>query len=62
MKELQAKQQLFAGSMKEVMWRNLALVLYAAVLVLFTVVSAPAAQFGTAEEAKAMLDRAVAAV
>ena len=44
------------------MWRNLALVLYAAVLVLFTAVSAPAAQFGTAEEAKAMLDRAVAAV
>ena len=62
MKELQAKQQPFAGSMKEVMWRNLALVLYAAVLVLFTAVSAPAAQFGTAEEAKAMLDRAVAAV
>ena len=44
------------------MWRNLALVLYAAVLVLFTAASAPAAQFGTAEEAKAMLDRAVAAV
>ena len=44
------------------MWRNIALVLYAAVLVLFTAVSAPAAQFGTAEEAKAMLDRAVAAV
>ena len=44
------------------MWRNLAFLLYAAVLVLFTAVSAPAAQFGTAEEAKAMLDRAVAAV
>ena len=62
MKELQAKQQPFAGSMEEVMWRNLALVLYAAVLVLFTAASVPAAQFGTAEEAKAMLDRAVAAV
>ena len=35
---------------------------YAAVLVLFTAASVPAAQFGTAEEAKAMLDRAVAAV
>ena len=46
-----------------VMLRNLAFVVgYAVVLVLFTAASAPAAQFGTAEEAKAMLDRAVAAV
>ncbi len=45
------------------MLRKLAFVVgYAAVLVLFTATSVPAAQFGTAEEAKAMLDRAVAAV
>ncbi len=37
-------------------------VAYAPVLVLFTVASVAAAQYGTAEEAKAMLDRAVAAV
>jgi hypothetical protein len=51
-----------AGSMEEVMSRNLAFVGYAALLVFFTVASVPAAQFGTAEEAKAMLERAVAAV
>ena len=43
------------------MSRNLA-VGYAAVLFLVTAVSAPAAQYGTEEEAKAMLERAVAAV
>jgi signal transduction histidine kinase len=50
--------------MEEVMLRNLALVVgYAAALVLFTAGSSvPAAQYGTAEEAKAMLDRAVDAV
>jgi hypothetical protein len=50
--------------MEEVMSRNrLGLVVaYAAVLVLFTVASVAAAQYGTAEEANAMLDRAVAAV
>jgi hypothetical protein len=35
---------------------------YAAVLVLFNVAPGVAAEFGTAEEAKAMLERAVAAV
>ena len=44
------------------MFRNLAIVSYAAVLVLFTATSVSAAEFGTAEEAKAMLNRAVAAV
>jgi Single Cache domain 2 len=45
------------------MFRNLAFVVgYAAPLVLFTAISVPAAQYGTAEEAKAMLERAVAAV
>jgi hypothetical protein len=45
------------------MLRNLAFVFgYALVLVLFTAASVPAAQFGTAEEAKAMLEKAVAAV
>ena len=45
------------------MLRDLAFVVaYAAVLVLLTASSVPAAQFGTAEEAKAMLERAVAAV
>jgi hypothetical protein len=49
--------------MEEVMLRNLAFVVsYAAVLVLFAATSVPAAQFGTAEEAKAMLERAVAEV
>ena len=45
------------------MLRNLAFVIgYAAALVLFTAASVPAAQFGTAEEAKAMLERVIAAV
>ena len=45
------------------MLRNIALVVgYAAVLVLSTAASVAAADFGTAEEAKAMLERAVAAV
>jgi len=45
------------------MLRNLAFFVgYAVVLVLFTATSVPAAQFGTAEEAKAMLERAVDAV
>jgi len=45
------------------MLRNLALVVgYAAVLAFFSAAPVPAAQFGTAEEAKAMLERAVAAV
>ena len=50
-------------SMKLVMLRNLTfLVGYAAVLVLLTASSVQAAQYGTGEEAKAMLERAVAAV
>src|SRR3974390_1919240 len=45
------------------MLRHLAFVVSnAAVLALFAATSVPAAQFGTAEEAKAMLERAVAAV
>jgi hypothetical protein len=45
------------------MSRNFASIIgYAAVLVLFTASPVLAAQFGTAEEAKAMLERAVAAV
>ena len=45
------------------MSRNLAfIVCYTVVLILFTANSVPAAQYGTAEEAKAMLERAVAAV
>ena len=45
------------------MLRNLAFVFgYAVVQVLFIAASVSAAQFGTAEEAKAMLERAVAAV
>jgi hypothetical protein len=49
--------------MKLVMLRNLTfLVGYAAVLVLLTAGSVQAAQYGTGEEAKAMLERAVAAV
>jgi hypothetical protein len=49
--------------MKLVMLRNLTfLVDYAAVLVLFAAGSVQAAQYGTAVEAKAMLERAVAAV
>jgi len=43
--------------------RNLAFVVgYAVILVLSTAASVAAAEFGTADEAKAMLDRAVAAV
>ena len=45
------------------MLRNLALVVgYAAVLVLSNATSVRAAEYGTAEEAKAMLEKAVAAV
>ena len=45
------------------MLRHLALVVgCVAVLAFFTAAPVPAAQFGTAEEAKAMLERAVAAV
>jgi hypothetical protein len=45
------------------MLRNLAFVIsYAVIQVLFTTSSVWAADFGTAEEAKAMLERAVAAV
>ena len=45
------------------MLRTLAFVVgYAAVLVVFTAASVPAAQFGTPEEAKAMLEKAVVAV
>ena len=52
-----------AVSMEDVMFRNFAVVVgYAAILVLFTAASVPATQFGTAEEAKAMLEKAVAAV
>ena len=48
---------------EEVMLRNLGLVVgYAGVLVLFTAASVPAAEFGTAQEAKAMLEKAVVAV
>ena len=48
--------------MKLVMLRNLAFVGYAVILVLSTTASVWAAEFGTEEEAKAMLERAVAAV
>src|SRR5262245_9192000 len=45
------------------MLRNLAFVVgYAVILVVSTAASVAAAEFGTAEEAKAMLERAVAAV
>ena len=45
------------------MLRNLGVVVsFALILVLSTTSSVPAAEFGTADEAKAMLDRAVAAV
>src|SRR5678810_1355737 len=45
------------------MLRNLGLVVgYAVVLVLFTAASVSAAEFGTAQEAKAMLEKAVVAV
>ena len=49
--------------MEEAMLRNLTFVVScAALLAFFTVALAQAAQFGTADEAKAMLERAVAAV
>jgi hypothetical protein len=48
--------------MEAVMLRSLAVVGYAAVIVLFAAISIQAAEFGTADEAKAMLDRAVVAV
>src|SRR5262245_61196854 len=49
--------------MEEVMLRNLVLVVsYAAALLLSTVASVAETQFGTPEEAKDMLERAVAAV
>ena len=44
------------------MIRNLAFVVFASILVLPTAGSFAAGEFGTAEEAKAMLERAVAAV
>ena len=44
------------------MLRSLAIVVFAVVIILFPSASIPAAEFGTADEAKAMLDRAVAAV
>jgi hypothetical protein len=49
--------------MEEVMLRHVAFVAsHAAVLVLFAATSVPAAQIGSREEAKAMLERAVVAV
>ena len=49
--------------MEEIMLRSLVFVVgYAALLVLFAADSASAAQFGTPEEAKAMLEKAVVAV
>jgi len=49
--------------MEDVMLRNLVFVVgCAAVLAFFTAAPVPAAQYGTAEEAKAMLSRAIAAV
>jgi hypothetical protein len=60
---VKAEQSPFAGSVEEVMLRQLAFVMgYAVVVVLFTAGSVTAAQYGTADEAKAMLERAVAAV
>ena len=47
--------------MEEVMFRNLAFVVICAVLLSFTGSSVLAAQYGTEAEAKAMLERAVAA-
>ena len=44
------------------MLRSLAIVVFAVVIILFPSASIPAAEFGTADEAKAMLDWAVAAV
>jgi hypothetical protein len=51
----------FTGSTEEVMLRNLACVVGFALIQVFST-AAFAADFGTAEEAKAMLERAVAAV
>jgi hypothetical protein len=51
-----------ASPMEEVMSRNLAFVGFSALLLFFTVVSVLAVQFGAAEEAKAMLKKAVATV
>jgi Single Cache domain 2 len=49
--------------MEAAMSRNLVVIVgYAAVLVSVTVISAPAAQYGTEQEAKAMLEKAVVAV
>src|SRR5262245_65901340 len=49
--------------MEIAMLHNLVFVIgYAVILILSTAASAAAAEFGTAEEAKAMLERAVAAV
>jgi hypothetical protein len=49
----------FCPVVEEVMLRNLALVVgYAVVLACVTTAPVPAAQFGTPEEAKAMLERA----
>jgi signal transduction histidine kinase len=49
--------------MEVVMLRSLAFAIgYAAVLALFNIASVSAAEFGSAEEAKAMLERAVVAV
>jgi hypothetical protein len=48
---------------EELMFRNIVFVLASTVaLVVFSAAPAPAAQYGTAEEAKAMLNKAVAAV
>src|SRR6476659_2290710 len=58
-----AKKIPAAGPMEEVMIRNLAFVVsFAVIQVLSTGTLVAAAEFGTAEEAKAMLERAVAAV
>src|SRR5262249_50458452 len=52
-----------AGPMEEVMIRNRAFVVsFAVIQVLSSATLVAAAEFGTAEEAKAMLERAVAAV
>jgi hypothetical protein len=44
------------------MLRNLALIVAAAPAIVLTATLVPAAEFGTADEAKAMLERAVAAL
>jgi hypothetical protein len=49
--------------MEEVVLRNFVIIVGVAMtIVLFAAARTPAAQYGTAEEAKAMLDRAVVAV